>query len=52
MFASHGQHWVTARKQRRPNGAEPRPRPIDDFLPKLEESVERSRVRIRADVVD
>jgi len=33
-------------------GAEPRPTPIDDVLPKLEESVERSRVRIRADVVD
>jgi hypothetical protein len=32
--------------------AEPRPRPIDDFLPKLEESVEHSRVRIRADAVD
>ena len=33
-------------------GAEPRPTPIDDFPPKLEESVEHSRVRIRADMVD
>jgi hypothetical protein len=39
-------------KQRRPTWCRAEPRPIDDFLPKLEESVERSRVRIRADVVD
>ena len=54
VFASHDQHWVAARKQRRPTSGrvEPRPRLIDDFLPKLEESVERPRVRIRAVVVD
>ena len=47
------EHWVVAREDGRlaSGRAEPRPMLIDDFLPKLEEWVERSRGRIRADVV-
>jgi hypothetical protein len=52
VFVSHAQHWVAARNSAGRPSAAPSPRPMDDFLPKLEESVERSRVRIRADVVD
>jgi hypothetical protein len=47
------EHWVAAREHGRLTSGrvEPRPMLIDDFLPKLEEWVERSRGRIRADVV-
>jgi hypothetical protein len=45
-------HWVNAREQGRLTSgrAEQRPMLIDNYLPKLEEWVEHSRGRIRADV--
>jgi hypothetical protein len=46
-------HYVAARKEGRltPGRAQPRPMVIDEFLPKVEEWVDRSRGKIRADVV-
>ena len=45
-------HWVRAREEGRltPVSARRRPMLVDAFLPKLEEWVERSRGKIRADV--
>ena len=45
-------HWVRAREEGRliPVRAERRPMLVDEFLPKVEEWVERSRGKIRADV--
>jgi hypothetical protein len=45
-------HWVQAREEGRltPVGAQRRPMLIDEFLPKLEKWVDRSRGKIRADV--
>ncbi|HEX2301629.1 MAG TPA: IS21 family transposase [Pseudonocardiaceae bacterium] len=46
-------HYVAAREEGRltPGRAQPRPMLIDAFLPKVEEWVDRSRGKIRADVV-
>ena len=45
-------HYVTARDEGRltPGAAAPRPSLIDEFLPKLEELVDKSEGKIRADV--
>jgi hypothetical protein len=45
-------HYVTARDEGRltPGAAAPRPSVIDEFLPKLEELVDKSEGKIRADV--
>ena len=45
--------YVRAREEGRlvPGASAPRPGVIDEFLPKLEELVERSKGRVRADVV-
>jgi hypothetical protein len=45
-------HWVAAREQGRlvPGAPAQRPSMIDEFLPKLEELVDRSKGKVRADV--